>query len=138
MKQNSWHYKLALLGNDGFSIYSGKMSICQYARKVLQGALLVALGFLVFATALSMFTWWITRALYEIVGFAFGFAELTSIAGSFIATCALVLSVLAYIRVSIAMMNRRHELDNHENHSFISKLYKSYKSKVCFPVEFKE
>lgn len=134
MKRNSWHYKLAEIGNDNNKIWDGDMSICQYSRKVFWGGVLVLFLCLMGLNLLL----WLGTALYEILGAVIGFSALGP--ASYV-----LMGVLAFIGVCTTgyFLNKRwkaksRELLKAENTSYVSKAYKSYKDKICFTVEFEE
>lgn len=132
MKKNSWHYGFAKLGNNGHSIDSGDMSICTYIRKVVMGIGIAG----VLTLMVSGFVIWLVWALWEIVGATFGFAEMGPAAGVFIAIGGLFALTYLWTVAKEKWDNKSKQLLKKENASLASSVYKSYKEKICFKVDF--
>lgn len=134
MKKNSWHYKLAKMGNNGNTIWSEEYSICQYTRKVMFGALLFTFMCLMGGFLIS----WVGIALYEIVGAIFGFAVLGPAAATFMGFTGAIGLIALYGLIKDRWQEKSRVLLKKDNNSFVASAYKSYKDKICFPVKFEE
>lgn len=134
MKKNSWHYQLAKLGNNGNVIYSGEMTICQYTQKVLSG-LGIMFGLFMLATLAITF---ISMALYETIGSIGGFAEFSAVSGIFYTLVLLILLSVAWDSAKGYLYDKTEYLLNRENKSLTASVYKSYKEKICFKVDFND
>ena len=134
MKRNSWHYKLAKMGNQDQRIWSGDMSICEYTRKVIFGGILFAF----IMSFLGIAVWFLGSALYEIVGAIFGFAVLGPAGAVFISLFFIFGSLALYIKAKDVLTDRVRNIEREEPNSYFGKAYKSYKEKVCFAVEFED
>lgn len=134
MKRNSWHYNCARIANDGHYIHDDQLSICQYSRKVLVGASVVAV-FSAIGIAVVSF---ILLGLYQILGTMFGFSELD---GPGIMVAAIILLIVfgsIWYNVKKVFEGTEQKLMSKESNSFTAKVYKSYKEKICFSVKFDE
>jgi hypothetical protein len=134
MKRNSWHYRLAKMGNQDQRIWSGDMSICEYTRKVIFGGIL----FTFIMCMLGLLVWFIGTALYEIIGAIFGFAVLGPAAACFIGMIIALGSIVLYFKTKDVLRDTARRVQREEPNSYFSKAYKAYKEKVCFAVEFED
>lgn len=132
MKRNSWHYKLAKIGNDNNNIYSGDLTICQYSRKVFWGGVL----FLFLVVILLNLIVWLGTAAYEIIGTIVGFSALGPASYVLIGVTSLIGVGSGLYFWNEYWKGKSKELLKDENKSFVAKSYKSYKDKICFKVDF--
>lgn len=132
MKRNSWHYKLAKIGNDNNTIWD--ISICEYIRKVFWGGIL----FLFMTALLCVVVGWLGMGLYEIVGSVAGFSTLGPAAYVIFGLLALIGFGVGSYHAKQAWQKKSKDLLKKDNKSFVSTAYKSYKDKICFRVEFDE
>lgn len=134
MKKNSWHYSLAKIGNNNETIWDDEMSICQYSRKVIFGALLTMFA----VTLLGIVVFWLGLALYEIIGAIFGFAALGPAAVVLLGAVLMIGFIAVCCKIKDVWSYKSRDLLKKDNNTFISSVYKSYKDKICFSVKFEE
>jgi uncharacterized membrane protein len=134
MKKNSWHYKLAKIGNQDMNIWSGQMSICEYTRRVMVGVIIVSC-----VTALMLITvGWIGTALYEIIGAIVGFSSIGPAASVLIVTIVILSLMVIGSYAKNKWEDKSRRMLRKEENSFVANAYRSYKDKVCFAVEFED
>lgn len=134
MKKNSWHYACAKLANENRSIYDGELSICQYVRKVIWGAGVFSMIIVALLAVIALFC----VGAYEIAGTIFGFAAMSIPAFITIAVVTLLLFGVAHAVFVDYTQHTRRNLMRKDNSTFIAKAYRSYKEKVCYPIEFED
>lgn len=134
MRKNTWHYKLAKMGNQGNAIWSEEVSICEYTRKVMFGGIL----FLFMIALVGVLFTWFGWALFEIVGAIFGFSTLGPPAAVLLGCVTFIAGLMALSWIKDKWESKRRYLLKKENHSFLADAYKSYKEKICFAVKFED
>jgi hypothetical protein len=137
-KLNSWHYWLAAdVGN--FSKYKTNSNICEYARAVLKGAMIVA----VVTALLAALAYWITiTVVFWVVVIQYG--ALFDAPGPMILSAIVgIFGIAAFIAEGIPWMFRkarravydmRHGSGYQERvkiDNFITKAYRSWKEQTC-------
>lgn len=134
MRKDSWHYKLAKIGNDNNEIWDGCMSICQYTRKVLWGGVLA----LFITTFVSIAAGWLIFGFLQICGAIIGFNDMGPAGWVLIGLVSFIGIVSVWMFGKETWTYKSRDLLREDNKSFVASAYKSYKEKICFSVHFEE
>jgi len=135
MKTSSWHYKLADIASDHKLYNEANVTVCAYIRKVIYGAGIA--GFIL--SVLAGLAAFIVVGLYSIVIAMLGISEWNSPAVAMAVVLGLISTLVLYVTANSFWKEKMApSLLKESNHSFSSQVYKKYKQKICFNVEFED
>jgi len=126
-KRNSWHYKLAMVGESRHDEYKFN-NICSYTRAVIGGALLAFFGSILALIVAGM----VFAGFYDIFMWMFLGGPVTPpmiIIGS-------VMGVITTIMAVVAARIYAHQHSDEPSNNFVIASYRKVKDKTCSRVDF--